>query len=242
MAIKYSPIVGVFDERSGADNAIEQLHSAGFNDDQICYSGNVSSGAAGGFLEIIKKFFTGNQTTSSSDVAHVLTDIGLSDDEANYYGREYEAGRSIVAVNPGERYEEALTILRSNGAHGYQPGTSYSQGGMATPTGYDQTSAGAAPDNPQQSDYAQQPDYDQIAGYSQHPSQDQIANAPSYNQQAAEAGYNPRSAAYDEQPMNYGPESANPVADEVRRRRLREERRDVGDTRDNTVTDADINP
>jgi len=212
MAVRHSPLVGIFDERGAAENAIEQLNNAGFNNDQICYSGNISaSTGGGGFLEAIKRFFTGNQTTSSSDVAHELSNMGLSDDEADYYAREHEAGRSIVAVNAGERYGEALTLLRSNGAYSYRSGNSYNQVGTPPPTGYDQTAAGAMPDNPQQSNYATQPDYEQAAGYNpqaagynEQPSDyEQAANAVSYNQQAAGSGYNPQAAGYNEQPSDY---------------------------------------
>jgi hypothetical protein len=279
MAVGHSPIVGIFDERGAAEGAIEQLHNAGFNDDQICYSGNVSANTGdSSFLETIKRFFTGNQTTQPSDVAHELSNMGLPDDEADYYAQEYDAGRSIVAVNPGERYGDALTILRLNGAYSYRSGGSYNQVGTPPATGYDQAAAGATPDNPQQSDYASLQDYNQVtgnnpqsanynqvagsagptpdspqppqsgynvsggynpqaAGYNEQPQNyGQGANAASYNQQAAGSAYNPQAAGYNEQPPNYGQGSVNPDSDEVRNRRLREERRD------DAVTDADTNP
>jgi hypothetical protein len=331
VAVRHEPVVGIFDEHGAAENAIEQLHNAGFNDDQICYSGNVSaSTGGGGFLEAIKRFFTGNQSTSSSDVAHELSSMGLSDDEADYYAQHYEAGRSIVAVNPGERYGDALTVLRSNGGYSYRSGSTYNQVGTPPPsTGYDQTAAGTTPDNPQQSDYATQPDYKQTAsydpqaaGYSQvagataasgyntqeagavsdnpqqsdyaaqpgynqstgynpqatdsplPPNYEQATNTAPYNQQAAGSGYNSQAAGYTEQPPNYeqtantasynqqaagseyNPQAAgynehlkvydqgpvNPDAEEERKRRQREERREVAREREDIVTDADTNP
>jgi len=229
MAVRHEPLVGIFDERGAADNAIEQLHNAGFNDDQICYSGNVSANTGGGgFLEAIKRFFTGNQTTRSSGVAHELSNMGLSDDEADYYAQQHEAGRSIVAIEPGERYGDALTVLRSNGGYSYRSGSAYNQVGTPTPaTAYDQTAAGATPDNPQQSDYASQPDYRQTASYDQQAAgSGQVAGttpAPDYGTQAPGAvhdnlqqpdysapsgynqstGYNQQAAGYGEQPPNY---------------------------------------
>jgi hypothetical protein len=220
MAVGHSPIVGIFDERGAAEGAIEQLHNAGFNDDQICYSGNVSANTGdSSFLETIKRFFTGNQTTQPSDVAHELSNMGLPDDEADYYAQEYDAGRSIVAVNPGERYGDALTILRLNGAYSYRSGGSYNQVGTPPATGYDQAAAGATPDNPQQSDYATQPDYNQVTGnnpqtanYNQvagsagptpdspQPPQTDYAAQSGYN---VSGGYNPQAAGYNEQPPNY---------------------------------------
>jgi len=224
MAVRHEPVVGIFDERGAAENAIEQLHNAGFNDDQICYSGNVSaSTGGGGFLEAIKRFFTSNQTTRSSDVAHELSNMGLSNDEADYYAQQYEAGRSIVAVDPGDRYGDALTVLRSNGAYSYRSGSSYNQVGTPPPaTAYDQAAAGTTPDNPQQSDYASQPDYKQTASYDpqaagssqvagatavpdspQPPNYEQAANATSYSQQPGGSAYNPQAVGYNERPEDY---------------------------------------
>lgn len=207
MAVRHEPVVGIFDERGAAENTIEQLRNAGFNEDQICYSGNVSASTGNGsFLEAIKRFFREDKTTRPSDVAHELSEMGLSDDEANYYAREYEAGRSIVAVNPGERYGEALTVLRSNGGYSYRSGSAYNQVGTPPPTGYDQAAAGATPDNPQQSDYATQPDYRQTASYDpQVAGSSQAAGAvpdnPQQSDYVAQSGYN--------QPTGYNPQSVD---------------------------------
>lgn len=122
---RQSPLVGIFNERAAAETAIEQLHDAGFSDDQISYSANAAHGS---FLESIKKFFMGSHAASSTSIANDLADMGLTDDEANYYAREHEAGHTIVAIQPGNRYLEALAILRSNGAYnGYQAGSGSSQ-------------------------------------------------------------------------------------------------------------------
>jgi hypothetical protein len=251
MAVRHSPIVGIFDERGAAEGAIEQLHNAGFNDDQICYSGNVSANpGGGGFLEAIRRFFTGNQATHPSDVAHELSNMGLSDDEAQYYSQQYEAGRSIVAVSPGGRYEDALNILRLNGAYSYRPDAGSNQVATSPAAGYNQA-AGAMPDNPQQPDYVTQPDYSQsptdnsqAANYNQMAqTPDSMTGSPQLQQSGYApqsdynvANYNPQAVGYSEQQQDYGQGSVNLGADEERRRRLSEERRE------DTVTDADSNP
>src|SRR5450759_5880797 len=114
MTTRNSTLVGVFNDRAQAENAIEQLHSAGIPDEQISYSG----GAGGGFLAGIKSLFTGEDTAHTGLVGD-LTGMGLSQDEANYYDSEYRAGRYIVAVNPGNRWQDAQTVLNSGGAYNY---------------------------------------------------------------------------------------------------------------------------
>ena len=45
-----------------------------------------------------------------------LTEMGVSEDEARYYDREFQAGGTIVAVKAGSRYREAAAILERHGA------------------------------------------------------------------------------------------------------------------------------
>ncbi len=141
MTTRNSTLVGVFNDRAQAENAIEQLHSAGIPDDQISYSGGSSAG--GGFLAGIKSLFTGEDATNTSLVGD-LTGMGLSQDEANYYDSEYRAGRYIVAVNAGARQQDAQTILNSGGAYNY---ASRSGSTGAATAGYDTANAGYATTN-----------------------------------------------------------------------------------------------
>lgn len=141
MTTRNSTLVGVFNDRAQAENAIEQLHSAGIPDEQISYSGGSSAG--GGFLAGIKSLFTGEDTAHTGLVGD-LTGMGLSQDEANYYDSEYRAGRYIVAVNAGARQQDAQTILNSGGAYNY---ASRSGSRGAATTGYDTANAGYATTN-----------------------------------------------------------------------------------------------
>jgi len=160
MAVEQSLLIGVFNHHAAAENAIAQLRNVGFSNDQIFYSSRPAAEGEG-FMDSLKRFFTGEPSASSSQVASDFSAMGLSGDEANYYAREFEAGHSIVAVHPRERYREAVEILRNNGAYnGYQARGSNVQG-----TGYNQ-SAGTAP-APETANYAQTagtapvPPYDQ---------------------------------------------------------------------------------
>jgi len=167
MAIEQSLVIGIFEDHALAENAIAQLRRSGFSNDQILYSSKAPT-ESGGFIESLKNFFTGEQSTTPSQVASDFSAMGLSDDEANYYAREYQAGHSIVAVYPKERYREVVDILRNNGAYnGYQPerssvqdtGTGYNQDAGTPPPGYEQTTA----------------NYAQVAGTPPTPAYDQAA-------------------------------------------------------------------
>jgi hypothetical protein len=46
-----------------------------------------------------------------------LTNMGVPEDEARFYQDELQAGRTLVTVQAGNRYDEALEILRQGGAY-----------------------------------------------------------------------------------------------------------------------------
>jgi len=117
VATMHKATVGVFDDTTMAERAIEALRNAGFSDDDIRYSGTTNGG---GFFNTLKSWFSAEASSGTmGDVKRDLTSIGLSEDEADYYTREYEAGHPIVAVRAPGRESEAMTILRSNGSFLY---------------------------------------------------------------------------------------------------------------------------
>jgi uncharacterized protein (TIGR02271 family) len=184
-------IVGVFDEPGMADRAIDALQNAGFGDDQIWYSGRDTS--SGGFLAGLKSLFTGQDATTNS-VADDLTGMGLSNEEAQYYANEYQAGHAIVAVKPtGNEQQDAMEILRSNGAHNYDTGRGSSQ-----TDNYGQTTPAVQTGN-----YTSSNDYSQSAAY---------APATGYTQ----------TTDYT-QPTSMPPSTGDVETDETRSLRLREE-------------------
>jgi uncharacterized protein (TIGR02271 family) len=108
--------VGIFEDQAQAEQAVQELHQAGFPDDQMSYSGHGASSS--GILASLKSFFTGQETTSGT-IIDDLGEMGMPEEEARYYQREYEAGRSIVAVRTdGRSLPEATTLLTRNGAYG----------------------------------------------------------------------------------------------------------------------------
>ena len=139
MALTGRTVIGVFDEAASADRAIDALQVAGFSSADIHHSTRNAGGAAvsgGGFFAGLKNFFTGDDTTDTTTGGHVaddLTNMGVSNDEAQYYDNEYNSGRTVISVNAGSRADEAKTILDSNGAYNY---ATRRGGTTSTTTGY----------------------------------------------------------------------------------------------------------
>jgi hypothetical protein len=110
------PAVGVFTDRSMAEQAVGALYQAGFEHEQIRYS---VPGNAGSFFEGLKSLFTGT-SPHGGGLAHDLTSMGLFDEEARYYSNEYSNGNIILAVQARSREQEAWSILHQYGAYNSQ--------------------------------------------------------------------------------------------------------------------------
>ena len=169
-------IVGVFDEPAMASRTVELLQGVGLGGSQISYLDPNQNNAGGGFLAGLKRLFTGSDV-DAGDVTNDLTYMGLSQDEAQYYSDQYSAGHAIVAVMPESREQEqdAMEILRSNGAYNYTTKSSTTQMGTTVqPADYTQTNTYAQPTDYGQTDYRQQSmgtqrtDYGQAGTYA-HP-------------------------------------------------------------------------
>jgi hypothetical protein len=61
-------------------------------------------------------------------VLGALMGLGVSEEEARYYEGEFATGRTLVTVRPEDRFEEAETILRNNGAYDMQSGAPGARG------------------------------------------------------------------------------------------------------------------
>ncbi len=125
-------VVGVFDDRTQAEGAVDELVQSGFSNDQIRYSGHGTS--SGGVLETLKSLFTGHETDRVYDD---LVGMGVQQDDANYYQHEFEAGHSIVSVLTADRAEDATSILEQYG--GYGAGRSSDQAANYASSTYPQT-------------------------------------------------------------------------------------------------------
>lgn len=74
----------------------------------------VGPAIAGGTLAaILASAATG---AAVAGVAGALIDFGISEEEAQYYDREFRLGRTIVTVHAGDRHQEAADYFRRAGA------------------------------------------------------------------------------------------------------------------------------
>jgi uncharacterized protein (TIGR02271 family) len=121
-------VVAIFPDDAQARQSIEALHRAGYREDQITYSGHAA--ASGGWLANLKSFFTGEDASTTSGAYRDMINMGMPEEDAQAYAREYEAGRSIVAVYGG-RSQEAQSLLAQHGGYAPERGT--------TSTDYEQT-------------------------------------------------------------------------------------------------------
>lgn len=208
-------VVGVFDEPTMADRAVEELQNAGFNANQIHFSRHSStdSGAGEGFFAGVKRFFAGDDAVTDGINSNVNTGVddfssmGYSNDEADWYNSQYNAGRTVVSVRAGDRENDAMQILRSNGAYNYDMRAS----NMKTGPDYAKTSG---------TEYAGSENVGQPATYSQSSDYAQTGNA--YNTYQQPTDYAQTSNTY-QQPTDYAQTGADVDTDTNRSMRLREE-------------------
>jgi hypothetical protein len=70
---------------------------------------------AGGLLAA---FFGGAIAgTAIGGILGAMTGLGVSEDEARFYEREFHSGRAIVAIRSGKRAADAAEILRRHGGY-----------------------------------------------------------------------------------------------------------------------------
>jgi hypothetical protein len=112
MAESNRPLVGVFDDWTKADRAVEQLRSIGISDHRIHEVGK-TLGADGAHVVTGRK---GLPEERKPD----FTRMGLSAEEASYYEEEYESGYVLVLLHPDSSREQAMRLLQSNGAYNYE--------------------------------------------------------------------------------------------------------------------------
>jgi uncharacterized protein (TIGR02271 family) len=56
-------------------------------------------------------------------ITNSLENLGLPEEEATFYNREFEAGRTVVMVRTNDRQQEAYTILHRYGAYDFNTGS-----------------------------------------------------------------------------------------------------------------------
>jgi len=95
-------IVGIYDDIVQADRAINSLHSAGFQDNQIAID---------------------SREKGTQSIQPVLVNMGMSESETGAYEEALAAGRLIMVVRADERRDDVVGIMRRNGGnHVWYPG------------------------------------------------------------------------------------------------------------------------
>jgi hypothetical protein len=107
MANQQNPVlVGVFQNRTQAQQAFDELRQAGFGFDYL------------GFSEPDKKH---------TGLSKSLISIGMPEEEARFYEREYAQGHTIVTVRTQGLHEDSIqkaqVILNNHGAQDTNPKT-----------------------------------------------------------------------------------------------------------------------
>ena len=122
----------------GADDVAGGMivDAQGTKDGKGAVTGAVTGGMLGGVLAaaisllipgvgpvvaggVMAAFFGGAIAgTAVGGIFGAMTGLGISEDEARYYEREFQSGRAIVAVKPGTRPAEAADLLVRAGGRG----------------------------------------------------------------------------------------------------------------------------
>jgi len=110
-------VVAILRDRAQAEQAIEGLVGAGFEQRQIHFAGPGPAIPTGGMLEKIKSMFTG-QDVSAGWLYNDLMYMGVPPAQTRYYQSEFEAGRCIVAVQGTGGMQMASLILARHGGYG----------------------------------------------------------------------------------------------------------------------------
>ena len=118
-----SLVVGAFTESQQMDRAVDELQRAGFKSINFAQPGETSSNinVHSGISGAIRGLFSPNEGNLEGNIASDLVKMGMSEDEARNYEREFQLGRGIITVEAPDRQEQALEILRLNGA--FDPAT-----------------------------------------------------------------------------------------------------------------------
>jgi hypothetical protein len=70
--------------------------------------------AGGALAAVLSSALAGG---AAAGIAGALIGLGVPKEEAEYYESEFKEGHTIVTVDAGTRYDEAVNILESHGAH-----------------------------------------------------------------------------------------------------------------------------
>jgi hypothetical protein len=73
---------------------------------------------------------------SAAGVAGALIGLGIPEDEASYYEEEFKAGRTLVTVRAGSRYDDAVAIIRRWNGHAQTRSGAFTRATFPMATGH----------------------------------------------------------------------------------------------------------
>ncbi len=110
-------VVGLFHDQANVDRALVELNQAGFTDGQL----DIQQGEAqakvlnGGILGTLGRLL-GVEKGKYRDFVDSMTHLGITEDQAHYLEAHFKDGDEILTVAAEDRADEALAILKRNGA------------------------------------------------------------------------------------------------------------------------------
>ncbi len=109
-----------FDKADQAEQAVEALHDAGFTSDQIRYSKQFTREDLLMSIKDMLVFPDERQNETEGDVLTMVQNMGISQEEIQYYTDAFTDGRFVVVVRPDGQNQKVEGILRDNHGSGYR--------------------------------------------------------------------------------------------------------------------------
>jgi hypothetical protein len=105
--------VAIFEKRREAERAVTHLHQAGFRPDHIALARQRTK------VEIRESEAASEQPAEDllTGLANYFSDLLGFDETPEDYQEDFQAGRTILRVRAGDRFDEALSILQYHGGY-----------------------------------------------------------------------------------------------------------------------------
>jgi len=135
-----SMTIGVFRDRTLAEQAIHDLKNAGFSDEQISLLGHNTGGGFGGLRGLFGRHAEQEQMTNDavqnqnqlSELPQELSGVPM--DQAPFYQQELNAGHTVVVVRSNGQQQQAHDILYRHGAYDASAATNAGLSGATSST------------------------------------------------------------------------------------------------------------
>ena len=110
MDVRSRPIVAGFEARNAAERAADELLKWGLSDDDVVMAVRDHDYAASGGLMVRSE-----EEDAIAHLTHLIGLAGVPEDEARRLALRFDSSDAVVAVDAGERVDEARRVLRDHG-------------------------------------------------------------------------------------------------------------------------------